>query len=91
MSAASASLVELLARHVPTDDKEREDLGRMRRFATSLSEPFSRAQAEAHFTGSAVVVDVAAGRVAMLHHAKLKRWLQPGRRRHGGHRAARGP
>ncbi|NNC05658.1 NUDIX hydrolase [Corallococcus exiguus] len=78
VSAAPAVLAELLARHVPTDDKEREDLSRMRHFATSLAEPFSRSQAEAHFTGSVVVVDAAGERVAMLHHAKLKRWLQPG-------------
>ncbi|NOK12733.1 NUDIX hydrolase [Corallococcus exercitus] len=78
MASVSTSLADLLARHVPTDDKEREDLARMRHFATSLKEPFSRSQVEAHFTGSAVVVDAAGGRVAMLHHAKLKRWLQPG-------------
>ncbi|NBD07674.1 NUDIX hydrolase [Corallococcus silvisoli] len=78
MPHAPASLVELLARHVPQDDKEREDLARMRHFATSLGEPFSRAQPGAHFTGSAVVVDASGQRVAMLHHAKLKRWLQPG-------------
>ncbi|RKH55870.1 NUDIX hydrolase [Corallococcus aberystwythensis] len=78
MAHVPVALVDLLTRHVPTDDKEREDLARMRRFATSLEAPFSRAQGEAHFTGSAVVVDAAGGRVAMLHHAKLKRWLQPG-------------
>ncbi|RKH27690.1 NUDIX domain-containing protein [Corallococcus praedator] len=78
MAPASNALVELLARHVPRDDKEREDLSRMRLFATSLGEPFSRAQAEAHFTGSAVVVDPTGAKVALLHHAKLKRWLQPG-------------
>ncbi|CAM3083766.1 NUDIX hydrolase [Corallococcus sp. ZKHCc1 1396] len=78
MAPASAALVELLARHVPRDDKEREDLSRMRHFATSLGEPFSRSQVEAHFTGSAVVVDPTGTKVALLHHAKLKRWLQPG-------------
>ncbi|WP_223642561.1 NUDIX hydrolase [Corallococcus sp. EGB] len=78
MAHAPAALVALLARHVPTDDKEREDLSRMRDFATSLESPFSRSQAEAHFTGSAVVVDATGERVALLHHAKLKRWLQPG-------------
>ncbi|WP_208723127.1 NUDIX hydrolase [Corallococcus llansteffanensis] len=78
MADAPAHLVELLARHVPQDDREREDLARMRHCATSLTEPFSRAQEQAHFTGSAVVVDPSGERVAMLHHAKLKRWLQPG-------------
>jgi 8-oxo-dGTP pyrophosphatase MutT (NUDIX family) len=78
MSKTESSLAELLARHVPTDDKEREDLERMRAFATGLSRPFSRAQPDAHFTGSAVVVDPTGARVVLLHHGKLKRWLQPG-------------
>jgi 8-oxo-dGTP pyrophosphatase MutT (NUDIX family) len=73
-----APLVDLLARHVPADAKEREDLERMRAFAAELGSPFSRSQATAHFTGSAVVVDPAGQRVALVHHAKLKRWLQPG-------------
>jgi len=73
-----APLVELLSRHLPTDAKEREDLERMRAFAAELQSPFSRSQARAHFTGSAVVVDPAGERVALLHHAKLRRWLQPG-------------
>ena len=73
-----APLVELLSRHVPTDAKEREDLERMRTFAAELPSPFSRSQATAHFTGSAVVVDPAGERVVLIHHGKLKRWLQPG-------------
>lgn len=74
----AADLQSLLATHTPTDAKEAEDLARMRAAATSLQSPFSRTQPEAHFTGSAVVVDPAGARVVMLHHAKLKRWLQPG-------------
>lgn len=31
-----------------------------------------------HLTGSALVVDAAGERVVMLHHRKLRRWLQPG-------------
>ncbi|HEX8700270.1 MAG TPA: NUDIX hydrolase [Myxococcaceae bacterium] len=77
-SAMDSSLKDLLARHVPTDDKEREDLERMRGFATQLERPFSRSQATAHFTGSAVVVDPRGERVVLLHHRKLERWLQPG-------------
>jgi 8-oxo-dGTP pyrophosphatase MutT (NUDIX family) len=77
-SSPDASLTELLARHAPTDAKEREDLERMRAFATQLQRPFSRSQPAAHFTGSAVVVDPKGERVVLLHHGKLKRWLQPG-------------
>ncbi len=74
----TSSLKELLARHLPEDEKEREDLERMRAYAASLPQPFSRAQPEAHFTGSAVVVDPAGARVLLVHHGKLLRWLQPG-------------
>ncbi len=31
-----------------------------------------------HLTGSALVLDPATGRVLLIHHAKLGRWLQPG-------------
>jgi 8-oxo-dGTP pyrophosphatase MutT (NUDIX family) len=72
------SLRELLAAHVPADEKERGDLDRMRSFAVSLASPFSRAQWPAHFTGSAVVVTPDGARVCLVLHAKLKRWLQPG-------------
>lgn len=67
-----------LLQHVPADGKERADLAAMLVYAQSLSEPFSRKQWPAHFTGSAVVVDPAGTRVCMLLHGKLKRWLQPG-------------
>ena len=50
----------------------------MRALATELERPFSRGQERGHFTGSAVVVDPAGERVVMVHHGKLKRWLQPG-------------
>lgn len=78
VSKTNAGLLELLTRHVPADAKEREDLERMRAFATELPSPFSRSQLEAHFTGSAVVVDPTGARVVLIHHGKLKRWLQPG-------------
>lgn len=78
MSETSVGLGELLARHVPADAKERGDLERMRDYAARLERPFSREQREAHFTGSAVVVDPAGERVVLVHHGKLKRWLQPG-------------
>ena len=78
MTPSLESLRALLAHHPPADDQEREDLERMRLYATQLERPFSRAQPRAHFTGSAVMVDPQGERVVMLHHAKLQRWLQPG-------------
>lgn len=72
------NLASLLAAFVPSDEKERLDLEAMRAFAGSLAQPFSRQQWPAHFTGSAVVVSPDGGRVCLLLHAKLNRWLQPG-------------
>ncbi|MFT3710719.1 MAG: NUDIX hydrolase [Archangium sp.] len=73
-----SELSALLASHTGADEKERSDLTRMRSFASSLKEPFSRAQWPAHFTGSAVVVTPDGSKVCLVLHAKLKRWLQPG-------------
>ncbi len=78
MSQERDALLKLLAEHRPADAKEREDWERMLVFARTLEAPLSRAQPEAHFTGSAVVVDPTGERVCLVHHAKLRRWLQPG-------------
>ncbi|HVE84094.1 MAG TPA: NUDIX domain-containing protein [Myxococcales bacterium] len=72
------ALVALLDGHRPEDEQERADLEAMRAAARSLERPFSRAQAGAHFTGSALVVDPEGGRACLVHHGKLHRWLQPG-------------
>ena len=71
-------LMEVLAAHVPEDPSEAASLGRMKLFATTLQEPFSRHQPGARFTASALVIDERLGRVALVHHATLRRWLQPG-------------
>src|SRR4051794_36645143 len=67
-----------LHHHVPADGKERADLAAMGVYFTTLAEPFSRKQWPAHFTGSALVLDVPGRRVCMILHGKLHRWLQPG-------------
>ncbi|HLU40869.1 MAG TPA: NUDIX hydrolase [Microthrixaceae bacterium] len=48
----------------------------------------SRTTAPAHLTASAVVVDPSRRRVLVLHHAKLRRWLQPGGHADGDHELA---
>ncbi len=73
-----SELKRLLQAHLPIDAKESEDLASMAHLAATLSEPFFRGQANAHFTGSAVVVDPGGERVCLVHHGKLQRWLQPG-------------
>jgi 8-oxo-dGTP pyrophosphatase MutT (NUDIX family) len=69
-------LEALLAAVIPADDKERADLALMKAQRGLLPAPLSRGQPSAHFTGSAVVSD--GTRVALVHHRKLGRWLQPG-------------
>ncbi len=72
------SLQALLDAHVPAAAAEAQSVAEMRRLLPRLDQPLSRHQHEAHFTASALVVDLDAGKIALLHHAKLRRWLQPG-------------
>jgi 8-oxo-dGTP pyrophosphatase MutT (NUDIX family) len=71
-------LIALLESHEPADGEERADLASMRAFAGTLAQPFSADEPGAHFTASALVVDPGVGRVCLVHHRKLDRWLQPG-------------
>jgi 8-oxo-dGTP pyrophosphatase MutT (NUDIX family) len=71
-------LVALLAAHEPADVEEAADLDRMRDWAETLEQPFSRDQPGAHFTASAVVVDAAGERTLLVHHRKSGSWFQPG-------------
>lgn len=50
------------------------------RFTALLADPdaFVRARLAGHFTGSAFVLSADGRRAALMHHAKLGRWLQPG-------------
>lgn len=68
----------MLSCHAAADAKEALDLDQMKAWAQTLEDPFSRAQPDAHFTGSAVVVSPDAERVCLVHHRQLGRWLQPG-------------
>lgn len=47
-------------------------------FAAAHPDALLRTCAPGHFTGSALVVDPTTGRLLVLHHTKLQRWLQPG-------------
>jgi 8-oxo-dGTP pyrophosphatase MutT (NUDIX family) len=71
-------LEQLLQTHLANSEKEASDLAMMREFARTLERPFDRSQLPAHFTASALVVDVSMTHVCLVHHKKLSRWLQPG-------------
>lgn len=71
-------LQELVLGREPADAKEDADRRAMLAFLDELPEPFSREQRVAHFTASALVVDGARERTALVHHRKLGIWVQPG-------------
>jgi 8-oxo-dGTP pyrophosphatase MutT (NUDIX family) len=72
------SLRELLAAHRPVDEKEAADLALMGELARHAPAALLPHHWPAHFTGSAVVVSPDGGRVCLVFHAMLQRWLQPG-------------
>jgi 8-oxo-dGTP pyrophosphatase MutT (NUDIX family) len=72
------TLQRFLRNHQPVDALEKEHLGAMVEHAARLEKPWSRDQATAHFTASALVVNEEGTQVCLVHHAKLQRWLQPG-------------
>lgn len=78
MASKRTQLLRLLSRHCADDAKEASDLDQMNAWALALENPFARSQPKAHFTGSAVVIDLPGERVCLVHHRKLDRWLQPG-------------
>jgi 8-oxo-dGTP pyrophosphatase MutT (NUDIX family) len=72
-------LLEQLARHRPSDDKEARDLAAIVALVNREGDPFRRTLYEpGHLTGSAFVLDAREENLLMLHHARLNRWLQPG-------------
>jgi 8-oxo-dGTP pyrophosphatase MutT (NUDIX family) len=72
------ALAEELSRHRPADADEAAHLGSILDFVGRHPAPFDRTIAEGHLTGSAVVVSARGDRVLLVHHRKLRRWLQPG-------------
>lgn len=71
-------LAASLGRHLPGDEAEAADLRRILEFLARHPHPFDRRIPEGHLTGSALVLPASGGRVLLLHHRKLRRWLQPG-------------
>jgi 8-oxo-dGTP pyrophosphatase MutT (NUDIX family) len=75
---ARRALAEALLRHRPADEAEAADRDAIAAFVARHERPFDRAISEGHLTGSAITVSADGGRVLLLHHRKLDRWLQPG-------------
>ena len=72
------SLARTLREHIPADADEASDLALILDFVARHADPFDRRIVEGHLTGSSFVVSASGDRVLLLHHRKLRRWLQPG-------------
>ena len=70
-------VLDILAAHVGTDEKERIDVATITRFARSEVYIFGKANVRGHITGSALILDHQ-NRTLLTFHRKLKRWLQLG-------------
>jgi 8-oxo-dGTP pyrophosphatase MutT (NUDIX family) len=71
-------LVDELASLGAIDEQQEDVRTSMLEFARAHPDALHRSCAEGHFTGSAVVVQQRTGRVVLLLHTKLRKWLQPG-------------
>ena len=61
-----------------TDPEQSEALQAMRLLLAQRPSPLDRRERPGHFTASALVVNAKRDRVLLLHHAKLRIWVQPG-------------
>jgi 8-oxo-dGTP pyrophosphatase MutT (NUDIX family) len=71
-------LLDLLAAHRPADAGESGALRATVEFVRANPSCFERTLQVGHVTGSAWVVSGDGSAVVLLHHGKLRRWLQPG-------------
>jgi 8-oxo-dGTP pyrophosphatase MutT (NUDIX family) len=62
----------------PTDPAVASHRARVLDFVDRHPDALHRSCVEGHFTGSALVVEEGTGRILVLFHRKLQRWLQPG-------------
>ena len=71
-------LIDRLDHHDTQDPSQLAIAQRMGDFARAHSDALFRTCPEAHFTGSALVVEEGTERFILLFHTKLQKWLQPG-------------
>lgn len=72
------SMLQLLASHACEDDSESRSVVLMRQMIASIPNILAPNCETGHVTGSALVIDVPAQKVLLMHHRKLDRWLQMG-------------
>ena len=72
------ALAEQLDQHESDDPSQLALAQRMAEFARGNDDALFRSCPDAHFTGSALVVEEGTSRFILLFHTKLQKWLQPG-------------
>jgi 8-oxo-dGTP pyrophosphatase MutT (NUDIX family) len=72
------ALAEQLDQHESADPSQLALAQRMAEFARGHDDALFRSCPDAHFTGSALVVEEGTSRFILLFHTKLQKWLQPG-------------
>lgn len=72
------NLLELLAKYMPDSPSQAQLQAQFRDFISANPDCCERTLASGHLTGSAWLVSGDGLRAALMHHAKLGRWLQPG-------------
>ena len=77
-SADLADLIAILRAVEPPDHVQGAVRDQMLDFAATHPDALHRSCLEGHFTGSAVVMEEGSGRMLVLFHSKLQKWLQPG-------------
>jgi 8-oxo-dGTP pyrophosphatase MutT (NUDIX family) len=75
---AVSPLLASLRAHVPIDAQEARSQARIVGHVEAGGALFDRRRFDGHLTGSAFVLDAAEERLFLIHHRKLKLWLQPG-------------
>jgi ADP-ribose pyrophosphatase YjhB (NUDIX family) len=71
-------IIELLNQYSPTDEKELNDLRRIKRFIQNEKNWWVENNPKGHITGSTWVIDIKKKHCLLLFHAKHKCWLQLG-------------
>ncbi len=72
------ALLDELDRYTASDARERAMADRLRAFVATHEACFERTSLTGHVTGSAWVVAPSRDAAVLVHHRKLKKWLQPG-------------
>ena len=78
MGESASSLIQALRRYRDQWQGDADVVAQFEDFAQTHADAFERSNPVAHFTGSVWLVSADGGRVLLMHHRKLDRWLQPG-------------